>query len=225
MIATMKIAILGGTGRQGPGLALRFALAGHQILIGSRGIEKATEAADEIRAKLSGSGKPGIGEITAHTNEDAAASGEIIVLTIPYPHYQELLGSIKEVLGGKILVDVTVPLVNYKPPQVEYPEEGSAGEQIQGIVGSDVKVIAAYKTTPASRLSAIEEDMSSDVLICGDDEDAKQVIIELSEQIKMSAYDAGPLSNSKVLEGMTAMLIGMNQHYKRHSIDVRLTGI
>lgn len=210
---------------QGPGLALRFALAGHDILIGSRLIEKAKEAVDEILARLAESPSSGIGHVTPHTNEDAASQSEIVMLTIPYPHYQDLLANIRKSLRGKILVDVTVPLINYKPPQVEYPEEGSAGEQIQRIVGSDVKVVGAYKTTPAKRLSAIEREMSSDALVCGDDEAAKQTVIELTEQINMNAYDAGPLSMARVLEGMTAMLIGMNQRYKKHSIDVKMTGL
>ena len=224
-MSVMEIAILGGTGHQGPGLALRFAAAGFDVLIGSRSLDKAERAVEAITSQLGESGVQRTGKVTAHTNELAAQQGDLIFMTIPYPTYRALLPNIRADVQGKIFVDVTVPLISYKPPELEYPRGGSAAEEVQRSLGEGVTVVAAFKTTPASTLAAIDAELASDVLVCGDDERAKAELIRLIEQIGARAFDAGPLRNSRTLEGLTAMLIGLNSQYKRRAIDLRLTGI
>jgi len=206
-------------------LALRFAAAGFEVLIGSRSLEKAERVAGEISAKLEAAGIQGAGQVGGQTNEAAADLGEIICMTIPYPTYREALPPLRPALQGKILIDVTVPFVSYKPPEVERPQGGSAAEEVQALLGDQVKVVGAFKTTPASLLAALDRKLDSDVLLCGDDEGAKAEVVRLIGRLGVRAFDAGPLKNAQVLEGLTAVLLGLNLKYKRRALDIRLTGI
>ncbi len=219
------MAIIGGTGRQGPGLALRFAATGLEVLIGSRSLDKAKRIAGEISAKLKAAGIEGAGEVSGLTNEAAAKLAQIGCLTIPYPTYRTALPPLRAELQGKILIDVTVPFVGYKPPEIERPSGGSAAEEVQTLLGDQVKVVGAFKTTPASLLAALERKLAADILVCGDDPQAKAEVIRLIERLDVRAFDAGPLKNSQVLEGLTAMLLSLNVKYKRRALDIRLTGI
>ena len=221
-----RIAILGGTGHQGYGLGLRLAQAGFAILIGSRSREKAIQAAERMNAELAKRGG-----LQAHINVvgldniEAAESAEIILMTVPYPEGRDIVHSIKDALRGKIFVDISVPLVRFKPPAVQLPPAGSVTQEFQALLGPEVTVIGAFKTNSAVALQDLDSPMESDVFVCGDSREAKEQIIELAQRMGMRAFDAGPLENAAVLEQLTALLIHCNQRYKKKDIGLRLTGI
>jgi NADPH-dependent F420 reductase len=217
---TQTIAVIGGTGREGPGLALRWAKSGrYQVLIGSRQQEKAERVASELNARL------GRNLIRGLVNPDAAAAADMVVLTVPYSAHVPTLESIRAGLRGKILVDVTVPL---QPPQVSrvhIPPGGSAAAEAQALLGSDVRVVAAFQNVGAAHLQDPDHPIDSDVLVCGDDKEAKAEVIALAEAAGMRGLDAGPLQNAVVAEGLTAVLIGINIRYKAKGAGIRITGI
>jgi NADPH-dependent F420 reductase len=217
---TQTIAVIGGTGREGPGLALRWAKSGrYQVLIGSRQQEKAERVAAELNARL------GQDLIRGMVNPDAAAAADMVVLTVPYSAHVPTLESIRAGLRGKILVDVTVPL---QPPQVSrvhIPPGGSAAAEAQALLGSDVRVVAAFQNVGAAHLQDPDHPIESDVLICGDDKEAKAEVIALAQAAGIRGLDAGPLQNAVVAEGLTAVLIGINIRYKAKGAGIRITGI
>jgi NADPH-dependent F420 reductase len=217
---TQTIAVIGGTGREGPGLALRWAKSGrYQVLIGSRQQEKAERVAAELNARL------GRNLIRGMVNPDAAAAADMVVLTVPYSAHVSTLENIRAGLRGKILVDVTVPL---QPPQVSrvhIPPGGSAAAEAQALLGSDVHVVAAFQNVGAAHLQDPDHPIESDVLVCGDDKEAKAEVIALAEAAGIRGLDAGPLQNAVVAEGLTAVLIGINIRYKAKGAGIRITGI
>jgi NADPH-dependent F420 reductase len=217
---TQTIAVIGGTGREGPGLALRWAKSGrYQVLIGSRQQEKAERVAAELNARL------GRNLIRGMVNPDAAAAADMVVLTVPYSAHVPTLESIRAGLRGKILVDVTVPL---QPPQVSrvhIPPGGSAAAEAQALLGDDVRVVAAFQNVGAAHLQDPDHLIESDVLVCGDDSEAKAEVIALAEAAGMRGLDAGPLQNAVVAEGLTAVLIGINIRYQAKGAGIRITGI
>lgn len=212
------IAILGGTGNEGPGLAQRWAKAGHDIIIGSRQAEKAERVADEVNERL---GEP---LVRGLENPDAAAACELAVLTVPYSAQNALLASLKQELSGKVLINVTVALKPPKVARVYIPTEGSASEQAQELLGEDVTVVAAFQNVSADQLDA-EGPVDCDVLVCGDDKAAKQVAIGLARDLGTRGIDAGPLINAKAIEALTSILIGINIRYKVHGSGIRITGL
>lgn len=207
----MKIALLGGTGRQGKGLALRFALAGHEVWVGSRTQEKANEAVTGMNDILAGRAT-----IQPAANAEAASQADIVFLTVPHPHELPTVEGLKAELSGKVLVDVSVPLTNYKPPEAELPPEGSAAEAIQKILGNTTPVVAAFKTTSSVTLQQIDKDLVSDEVICSDDEAAKATVMQLAEAIGARTLDGGALRNARTMELMTALLMWLDQRYKKH---------
>lgn len=210
------IAILGGTGKQGPGLGMRWAHAGYPIIIGSRQAEKAEATAKELNEKL------GVDTITGLANEDAARAAEICVLTVVQSAHQAALEGLKDALQGKILVDAT-SRVEYKTPEV--PDKPSAGRIAQDILGEGVRVVTAFQTVPASALKKnLDQPVQTDILVCGDDLESAEKVIELTEAGGMRAFYAGDLENALIVEGMTALLISMNQHYKGHG-TIQVVGI
>jgi NADPH-dependent F420 reductase len=217
---TKTIAVIGGTGHEGPGLALRWAKSGrYRVIIGSRQQEKAERAAAELNARL------GKDLIRGIVNPEAAAAADIIVLTVPYSAHAPSLESIRAGLRGKILVDVTVPL---QPPQVSrvhIPPGGSAAAEAQALLGGDVRVVAAFQNVGAAHLKDADHPIESDVLVCGDDEEAKAEVIALAQAAGMRGLDAGPLQNAVVVEGLTAVLIGINIRYKARGAGIKITGI
>jgi NADPH-dependent F420 reductase len=217
---TQTIAVIGGTGREGPGLALRWAKSGrYQVLIGSRQQEKAERVAAELNARL------GRNLIRGMVNPDAAAAADMVVLTVPYSAHIPTLDSIRAGLRGKILVDVTVPLQPPKVSQVYIPPGGSAAAEAQALLGSDVRVVAAFQNVGATHLQDPDRPIESDVLVCGNDKEAKAEVIALAEAAGMRGLDAGPLQNAVVVEGLTAVLIGINIRYKAKGAGIRITGI
>lgn len=217
---TYKIAIIGGTGREGSGLGFRWALAGHEVLIGSRNVDKAVKAVEYLMPRFEGKEV----RISAWTNEKAVEQCDIAVLTVPFNAHAATLEGLKEQLQGKILIDVCVPLVPPKVTKVQMPPEGSAALQAKAILGPDVQVVDAFQTISFEHLLSGEE-IDCDVLVAGGNKEAREVVIGLAEDIGLKAWDAGVIENTVVLEGLTSILIGLNIKYKVPSAGIRLTGI
>ena len=208
-MATETIAILGGTGDLGTGLAIRWAKAGHEIVIGSRTQQKADAAVADLK-KLSPQTKA-----RAMENSAAAAAGEIVVLTVPFEHQLSTLESVRAGLQGKILIDVTVPLIPPKVGTVQLPPEGSAGKRAQNFLGDGVKVVTAFQNVAAHLLQQ-DVKIECDVLVAGNSKEARDKVVELVEEAGMSGWHAGPIENSAAAEALTSILIQIN---RRHSIS------
>ena len=217
--AKPKIAVLGGTGKEGSGLALRFAHAGHRIVIGSRSRQRAAEAAAAINARI------GADRAEGTDNLAAAAAGEIVVLTVPYAAQLSTLTEVKPALAGKILIDVTVPLVPPQVSRVQLPEGGSAVVRAQAMLDESVRVVSAFQNVSAELLSTLGGAIDCDVLVCGDDRDARAQVIALAEAAGMRAFHAGPLANSVVAEALTSVLIAINRQYKVKHSGIAITGL
>jgi len=210
------LAILGGTGKEGPGLALRWANAGYVIIIGSRQAEKAEATAAGLNETL------GIDTITGLANKDAARVADISVLTVVATAHEPALKGLVDVLQGKILVDATAR-VDFRDPQP--PTAPAAGEIAQEILGPGVKVVAAFQNVPAYALKKLGQPIPSDVLICSDDVEAAEKVIQLAEDGGMKAYYAGGLANAITVEGLTAILISINKYYKTKTASIGIIGV
>ena len=211
------IAILCGTGKEGPGLALRWAKAGYHIIIGSRQKEKAEATAAEINARL------GTRNVSGEENSLAAAQADLSVLTVVQSAQLEALESVKHALQGKLLVDATAR-VDFRDPRPPAPP--AAARQAQDLLGSGVKVVAAFQNVPAHVLKKdLEQEIATDVLVCSDDLAAAQQVIQLARAGGMHAFYAGKLDNALVVEGLTAILISLNQHYGTRNASLSLTGL
>lgn len=214
------VAVIGGTGNEGPGLALRWAKSGqYQVIIGSRQQEKAERVAAELNARL------GEDRIRGLVNPEAVAAADLVVLTVPYSAHAPTLESIRAELTGKVLVDVTVPLQPPKVSHVHIPPGGSATAEAQALLGDEVRVVAAFQNVGAAHLKEPDQPIDCDVLVCGDDQEAKAEAIALAEVAGMRGLDAGPLQNAVVVEGLTAVLIGINKRYKVKGAGIRITGL
>lgn len=214
----LAIAILGGTGKEGKGLAYRWAKAGYRVLIGSRSSEKAVTAASEIIQLLEGSSS-----VVGATNLEAAQQAEIVVLTVPYSAHRETLEGLKEALKGKILVDVSVPLVPPKVSKVQMPAAGSAAQEAKEILGEGVEVVAAFQNVSYEHLLG-DEDVECDVLVTGTSKQARQEVLKLVEAAGLIGWDAGPIENSVVVEGLTSVLININKQYGSTHAGIKITG-
>lgn len=213
------IAVLGGAGKEGGGLALRWAHAGHKVIIGSRDAGRAQEAAAEINAKIGNENASGA------TNPDAAAAADIVVLAVPFSAQRATVESVADALQGKILIDVTVPLVPPKVSRVQLPEGGSAVEAMQKLLGEGVKVVSAFQNISAHHLTHLDETIDCDVLVCADDAAAADEVVALAKEIGLGAWNAGVLANSVVSEALTSVLIALNRRYKVPDSGIRITGI
>ena len=213
------IGIIGGTGKEGKGLAFRWAKAGLTILIGSRRSEKAVAAAEEVKGLLGGSEA-----VSGVPNEEAAEKADIVVITVPFSAHADTCEMIKPFVQGKIVIDVVVPLVPPKVARVQMPAEGSATRQAQLILGEDVKVVAAFQNISYDNLLT-GEDVDCDVLVCGGSREAREKVIELIQMIGLVGWNAGPAENAVVVEGMTSVLIGLNKQYGVKASGIRITGI
>jgi 8-hydroxy-5-deazaflavin:NADPH oxidoreductase len=215
----ISIAVLGGTGKEGKGLAFRWARAGYHVFIGSRDAEKAVAAANEVREMLGdGVSVNGLG------NLEAAKEANIVVLTVPYSAHRSTLESVKEELQGKILVDVTVPLVPPKVATVQMPAAGSAAQEAKEIVGEGVEVCAAFQNISHEHLLD-DSDVECDVLVTGSSKVAREEVIKLVEAAGLNGWDAGPIQNSVVVEGLTSVLIGINKKYGSTHAGIKITGV
>lgn len=213
------IAVLGGAGKEGGGLALRWAHAGHKVIIGSRDAARAQAAADEINDTI------GTGNASGAANADAAQAADIVVLAVPFSAQRATVESVADALQGKILIDVTVPLVPPKVSRVQLPDGGSAVEAIQTMLGDGVKVVSAFQNISAHHLTHLDETIDCDVLVCADDAAAADYVVGLAKEIGLGAWNAGVLANSVVSEALTSVLIALNRRYKVPDSGIRITGI
>lgn len=212
----MRIGIVGGTGKEGSGLALRWARCGHTVTIGSREAERGRDAAQ----KLSSGGV----SIAGGSNADAC-DAEVVVLSVPYAAHAETLASVKPFLGGKIVVDITVPL---KPPavrRVHLPAGRAAALEAQSVLGPEARVVASLHHVSSVHLSDPEHAIDCDVLVCSDDGEARRTVMGLVADLGLRALDAGPLENAIALEALTPVLLHLNKVYKSPGAGIRFTGL
>lgn len=215
------LAILGGTGDLGTGLARRWAQAGYEVIIGSRTQEKADSAVADLQEVMA---ERGVGEISvkAMENLQAAEAADIVTLTVPFSHQAATLELLRPVLQGKILIDVTVPLIPPKVARVQLPEEGSAGQIAQELLGEEVSVVSAFQNVAAVHLQE-GHGMDCDVLVCGNKKAAREEVIKLVEAAGMRGFHAGMISNAAAAEALTSVLISINKQYGCHA-GIKITG-
>jgi NADPH-dependent F420 reductase len=213
-----NIAIVGGTGALGSGLAARWARAGYCILIGSRAEERARATARTVAAAVPGA------TVTGHANREAAARSDIVVLTVPFSHHAPILADIRADVQGKIMIDTTVPLMPPKVMRVQLPPAGSAALATQQILGPGATVVSAFQNVAADLLAS-GVDPECDVLVSGDQAAARETVVTLAQQAGFRAWHAGPLANSAAMEALTSVLIFLNKHYGAEHAGIRITGM
>jgi NADPH-dependent F420 reductase len=213
-----SIAVIGGTGQEGGGLAARFAHAGYKVVIGSRDAAKAEAGAASLNAHI------GAGSITGTDNRAAAAAGDIVILAVPYAGQQATALDLVDLLAGKILIDATVPLMPPKVSKVQLPEGGSAVAALQAKL-PDVRVVSAFQNVSHAHLHDFEHSIECDVLVCGDDAEACDTVVGLIEAIGMRGFHAGGIANSAAAEALTSLLIAINRKYKSPGAGIRLTAV
>jgi NADPH-dependent F420 reductase len=214
----MQVAIVGGTGKEGRGMALRWARAGHEVLVGSRDAARAEQSAAELSALA---GKP----IRGGDNASVVAQAAVTVLSVPYSAHRETLLGLRDALAGKILIDITVPL---KPPdvrRVNLPDGRAAALEAQALLGAQTTVVAAFHHVSAVHLADLEHAIECDVLVCSDDPAATARGIELAEGLGTRGLDAGALGNAVALESLTPVLLQLNRKYKSAGTGIRFTGL
>jgi 8-hydroxy-5-deazaflavin:NADPH oxidoreductase len=217
--ASIHLAVIGGTGKEGSGLALRWANAGYSVIIGSRTQEKAERVSTELNQLFAA------GAIRGMSNEQAAAEATIAIITVPYTAHQTTLESIREAVQGKIVVDVTVPIAPPRFTEVLLPQGRTAAEEAQVILGDGVRVVSAFQNVSAIHLKDLAYTVRCDVLITGNDEDAKQQVSILAEAIGTRGIDAGPLANAIVAESLTPVLLGINKRYGAKDAGLHITNL
>jgi NADPH-dependent F420 reductase len=211
----LSVAIVGGTGNLGSALALRLGAPGVKIIIGSRDAEKAKKVVEALKPNLRA------GEMVGTTNREAVKDANFVVIAVPYEGQAQMVQDLKGQLAGKIVVDAVVPLNKIKP---FVPPAGSALQEAQQIIGDEAPVIGALHNISAVDLGDVDAPLG-DVLVCGDNAEAKLKVIEIIERIGATAYDAGPASNAYVIEGLTGVIIALNRKYKSKHGSIKITGI
>lgn len=214
----MRIGIVGGTGKEGLGLGLRWALAGHEVLIGSRDPERARAKAAELATRASGARVGGSG------NADAARAADVVVLTVPASGLRTTLPEVKDACHGKVVVSAVVPLTFGGRRLFTPPTQGSSAEEAQEILGPEARVVAAFHHIAAHELGA-DHPIECDLLLCGGDDEAKQAVAELGRNLGLRAVDVGALTNAGPLEGITAVLATINRRYKLKNSGIKITGL
>lgn len=212
------IAVLGGTGDLGTGLARRWARAGWPLVIGSRTAEKGEAAAADLNRRS------GRSDIRGMENAAAAAAADIVVMTVPWASHRSTIESVREAVQGKIFVDTTVPLVPPKVGTVQLPPEGSAAVIAQKLLGDEVTVVSAFQNVAAHKLQDEDLVIECDVLVCGDKAAARDAVMALVEAAGLRGWHAGPLANSAAAEAITSVLITLNRRYKIDGAGIRITG-
>lgn len=211
------IAVLGGTGDLGRGLVLRWARAGYQVIVGSRREESAVQAALEANKFLN------LDTVRGMENVEAANAAEIVALTVPYANHAAIIDTVRDVVQGKIVIDVTVPLRPPKVRMVQLPPLGSAAKEAQHAFGDKVRVVSAFQNIAATHLQDLNHQIDCDVLICGNDRQSCEQVEELAEAAGMTAWHAGPIENSAISEALTSGLIFINGKYKIDGAGIRIT--
>ena len=218
------ITILGGTGDQGLGLALRFTRAGRPVVIGSRKAERALAAADDVRGRVPGA------DVLGLENAEAAAKGRFVILSVPFEHCAGTVKAVRESLGpGQIVVSMGVPLataVGDGAARTVGVWQGSCAELVEALVPEGVPVVSAFQNVSAHRLQDLDHEVECDVIVSGA-RDPRRAVMELCDLVPgLRAVDGGPLANARIVEALTALLIGMNVRYKTpEGIGIRFTGI
>ena len=203
----MTIAILGGTGPQGRGLAQRFARAGVPVVLGSRNAERAQEVADELNGLI----PDGSATISGADNESAVnAADEMVILSVPWSAHNATLEQLKDHLAGKILIDIVVPLAEGDPKKMDMPPQGSATEAAQEILGKEIPVIGALHNVSAHTLNNLDWDINCDILVCGNQLAARKTVMDLVSKLGVQAYNAGDAQSARCIEAMTSILIRIN---------------
>ncbi len=215
----LTIAVLGGTGKEGKGLAYRWAKAGYRVLIGSRTPEKAIAAASEIVQLLDGASST-----VGMSNLEAAQQANIVVLTVPFSAHRETLESLKEALQGKILIDVSAPLVPPKVNKVQMPPAGSAAQEARQILGESTEIAAAFQTIPYEFLLK-DAEIECEVLVTGTSKNTRAEALKLVAAAGLTGWDAGPIENSVVSEGLTSVLVHINRQYGSTHAGIKITGV
>ncbi len=211
------IGIVGGTGKQGMGLALRWA-GTYDVILGSRDRDRAAAQAKEVAAKV---GR----DVRSGSNEEAAAGADIVALCVPYAAHAQTLTELAPVLAGKIILDMTVPLQPPKVTVVHLPKGGAAALETQAIVGPTGRVVAALHHVSSVHLADLDHALEGDVLVCGDDLEAKNAVIELIATLGMRGIDAGALANSIAAEAFTPLLLHINKRYKVRGAGLKISGL
>jgi NADPH-dependent F420 reductase len=216
------LAILGGTGDLGTGLARRWAQAGYQVIIGSRTQDKAEAAVADLREVMA---ERGVGEVSVRAMENLAAAraADIVTLTVPFSHQASTLELVKPALQGKILIDVTVPLVPPKVARVQLPPQGSAGQIAQELLGEEVDVVSAFQNVAAAHLQE-GRGLECDVLVSGNKKAARDEVIKLVEAAGMRGFHAGMINNAAAAEALTSVLITINKQYGCHA-GIKISGL
>ena len=216
------LAILGGTGDLGTGLARRWAQAGYQVIIGSRTQEKAEAAVADLREVMA---ERGVSEVTVQAMENLAAAqaADIVTLTVPFSHQASTLELVKPALQGKILIDVTVPLVPPRVARVQLPQQGSAGQIAQELLGEEVAVVSSFQNVAAAHLQE-GKGVECDVLVCGNKKAARDEVIKLVEAAGMRGFHAGMINNAAAAEALTSVLIVINKQYGCHA-GIKISGL
>ena len=210
------LAVVGGTGNLGAALAGRWAKAGYSVIIGSRDASRAATAAEAL-AKESG------GQVTGQANKGAAAAGDLVVVCVPFANHQAILEEIRPMVGDKIVVDTTVPLVPPKVARVQLPPEGSAAQIAQSILGQGVQVVSAFHHVAAHKL-ARDQAVACDVLVFGDSKAARGRVVKLAEALGLRGIHGGALANSAAAEALTSVLIFINRAHKVDGAGISITG-
>jgi NADPH-dependent F420 reductase len=215
----LTVAVVGGTGKEGAGLAMRWALNGYRVIIGSRDGARAQARAGELNAQIGGDYLVGM------ENTQAVQEANLIVLTVPYDAQRATLESIKLYLEGKVLVDVTVPLMPPNVRTVHVPEGKAAALEAKALLGDNVRIVSAFQNVSSEKLKDPNASVDCDVLVTGDDAEAKADVMKLVEAAGMRGVDAGPLANAVAVEAMTAVLLYINKAYKVKGAGIHITGI
>mgnify|MGYP000149641665 CR=1 FL=1 len=211
MTSTPSIAIVGGTGKLGAAIAYRLGRAGYRVILGSRDPARAAATAGEL------------GVEAADSNADAATAGDMVIVTVPFAAQDATLAEIAPHVAGKIVVDTTVPLVPPKVMRVQMPPEGSAAVRAAGLLGEGVRLVSAFHNVAAHKLAS-DTDIGCDVLVFGDDKDARGEVVALADAMGLRGLHAGALVNSAAAEAMTSILIFLNKTYRVDGAGIRITG-
>jgi NADPH-dependent F420 reductase len=214
----MRIGIVGGTGKEGMGLAARWAAAGHEVVIGSRDAARARAKAAELAPRVAG-------RVRGDANAEAARSAELVVLTVPADGLAGTLGDLRDACRGKVVVSTVVPLTFGGPRLFTPPPAGSSAEEAQALLGGEAHVVAAFHHIAAHELAADGHAIDCDLLLCGDSAEAKARVAELGQSMGLRVVDVGRLTNASALEGITAVLATVNRRYKLKNSGIRITGL
>ncbi len=214
----MKLGLIGGTGREGSGLSVRWAKAGHEVVVGSRDGARAQEKAKEL-SQVAGT------EIRGADNQTVASQAEVVVLCVPFSAHAETVRELKDALVGKVVIDITVPLAPPHFREVHLPPTVSAAQEAAAILDASTRLVATLHHVSSAHLNDHSHEFPCDVLVCGEDLGAKDLTIELVGQLGLRAFDAGPLRNAVALESLTPVLLYLNKRYHSDGAGIRIVGL